>query len=85
MSLARIWPKNAHGYWKRLRVPVKNFAKGSFFDNFLTAAVFINTVALALDRYGIPVEEANNLSMMNTVFTWIFIVEAVLKIYGLGI
>lgn len=66
-------------------MPVKNFAKGSFFDNFLTAAVFINTVALALDRYGIPEEEANNLSMMNTIFTWVFIVEAVLKIYGLGI
>jgi hypothetical protein len=85
INSTRIWPKRIYGYWKRCRVPIKNFAKGAFFDNFLTIAVFINTVALALDRYGISTEEANNLSMMNTIFTWIFIVEAVLKIVGLGI
>jgi hypothetical protein len=85
ISGTRIWPKRVYGYWKRCRVPIKNFVKGAFFDNFLTIAVFINTVALALDRYGISAEEANNLSVMNTIFTWIFIVEAVLKIIGLGI
>lgn len=42
-----------YGIWKQFQVPVKRFVKGPIFDNFMTAAVFVNTVALALDRYGI--------------------------------
>lgn len=63
---------------------IKDFIRSSFFDNFLTLCVFINTVLLALDRHDIdPVEEAN-LAFLNTIFTWIFIVEMSLKLIGLG-
>lgn len=65
-------------------MPLKNFVKGTFFDNFMTLAVTINTVALALDKYGISEEDNANLATMNTVFTWIFIFEMVSKIVGLG-
>lgn len=50
----------------------------------MTLAVTINTVALALDRYGIDQTDADNLATMNTVFTWIFICEMSFKIIGLG-
>lgn len=50
----------------------------------MTAAVFVNTVALALDRYGIDSTDEYNLTLMNTVFTWIFICEMSFKIIGLG-
>jgi hypothetical protein len=84
ISVVRVWPKHLFGYWKRFQVPLKNFVKGTFFDNFMTLAVTVNTVALALDRYGINEEDADNLATMNTVFTWIFICELGFKLVGLG-
>ena len=42
-----------YGLWKKFKVPIKQFVKGPVFDNFMTAAVFVNTIALALDKYGI--------------------------------
>ena len=85
VSGVRIWPKALYGYWKRARTPVKALVKSQPFDYFLLAAVFGNTIVLSLDAYGISSAEAAQLSILNTVFTWIFIVEASLKITGLGI
>jgi len=53
ISKTRIWPKMPYGLWKKFKVPIKQFVKGPVFDNFMTAAVFVNTIALALDKYGI--------------------------------
>ena len=50
----------------------------------MTLSVFINTVALALDKYGIDPTDQANLSIMNDIFTWIFICELSFKIIGLG-
>jgi len=50
----------------------------------MTASVFVNTVALALDKYGINETDQANLSTMNTIFTWIFICELGFKLVGLG-
>lgn len=53
-------------------------------DNLMTLAVFLNTVVMALDRYGLGEEEDNFLNMSNSFFTWVFIVEFVMKIVALG-
>lgn len=50
----------------------------------MTLAVFINTIALAMDRYGIDPDTQASLQTMNTVFTWIFMVELGSKLLGLG-
>lgn len=84
ISNVRVWPKSLYGYWKSFQARLKNFVKGAFFDNFMTVAVFINTIALGMDRYGIPEVESANLQVMNTVFTWIFICEMGMKIVGLN-
>jgi hypothetical protein len=52
-----VWPKGFYGLFKRSRVALKNFVRGPFFDNFMTLAVLVNTVVLAMDRYGIPEQE----------------------------
>jgi hypothetical protein len=83
ISGVRIWPKSIRGVWKKFHARLKGFVKGPFFDNFMTLAVFVNTICLALDRYGISDDESANLTTMNTVFTWIFICEMSLKIVGL--
>ena len=50
----------------------------------MTLCVTINTVVLALDRYGIDKEEEELLTMMNVYFTWIFIGELCFKMISIG-
>lgn len=54
------------------------------FENFMTISVTINTVALAMDHYGIDPSLEKTLTDMNLVFTIIFCIEMGLKILGLG-
>lgn len=51
----------------------------------MTLAVLVNTVVLAMDRYGIPPEEEQLYVIMNNYFTWIFIFELVTKVAAIGI
>jgi len=71
-------------YVKKLRWIVKAFILSTVMDNFLTFCVFSNTICLAMDRYGIDPEMENFLTWANTVFTYIFISELILKIGGIG-
>jgi hypothetical protein len=80
----RVWPKGPYGYFKRLRVLLKQIVRGSVFDNSMTICVAINTVVLAMDRYGIDSTTAQLLTDMNTAFTWIFIVEMGTKLAAEG-
>mmetsp|Transcript_17670 Transcript_17670/g.12719 ORF Transcript_17670/g.12719 Transcript_17670/m.12719 type:complete len:155 (-) Transcript_17670:740-1204(-) len=61
------------------------FVKSGFFENFMTFAVLLNTIALAMDRYGMPESEAKFLELINELFTWIFIVEMSMKLLAIGI
>ena len=80
----RVWPQGAIGYVKRARVSLKKIAKSGMFENLMTFCVLLNTITLALDRYGMPKAEQVILGDMNTVFTWIFIVEMGSKLLAVG-
>jgi voltage-dependent calcium channel T type alpha-1G len=80
----RVWPEGYPGYSKRLRYSLRIFVKSDFYDNFFTFFVFLNTITLSLDSYGISQERKNFLNVSNTYFTWIFIVEMVLKQVAIG-
>ena len=81
----RVWPKSIKGYYKKYQSSLKDLVKHSLFDNFMTLSVLLNTITLALDRYGIDESTSSLLNSFNDVFTWIFIVEMSLKLLGLGI
>lgn len=57
MSSMRVWPKGVPGVIKRVRFLVKKFINSGFMDNVMTLAVFVNTVVMALDRYGVKERE----------------------------
>jgi hypothetical protein len=74
-----------YGVYKRSRNFAKMIAKSSFLDNSMTLSVFINTISLALDRYGIDKDLNILLGTFNTIFTWIFIFEMGIKLIGQGL
>jgi hypothetical protein len=65
-------------YW------IRSVVKSVFFEHFMTICVTVNTIILAIDRYGISQTEENNLQNFNLFFTIVFTVEMALKLFGLG-
>ena len=73
------------GFFDWTRYVVRCIVKSGWFEQFMTICVLTNTVTLAIDRYGIDDQEKQNLKICNYIFTGIFIVELVVKLYGLGL
>ena len=51
----------------------------------MTVCILINTIALSLDRYPIQKNEEKVYDYINSVSTFIFIAEMIIKIFGLGL
>ena len=84
MNKLRVWPKGVAGVLKRARFLLKSIMLSGLMDNFMTFAVLINTVVMAMDRYGVKEEEERITTKVNQFFTFLFIVEFVLKITAIG-
>ena len=50
----------------------------------MTLAVLVNTIGMAMESYDMDSKLADNLVHMNNIFTWIFIVELVMKLFAIG-
>jgi hypothetical protein len=84
MTNSRVYPSGFYGSFVKIREWVKIFVDSSFFENFMTLAVAINTIVLSLDHHGISKSRELTLTQMNFYFTVIFICEMGLKLIGLG-
>jgi hypothetical protein len=84
MSTVRVWPKGFAGVLKRARWLLRKFIMSSFMDNVMTLCVFVNTVIMALDRYGIKKDEEFIMDNINKFFTFTFIAEFGMKIVAIG-
>ena len=54
------------------------------FNIGILLCILSNTVVLALDRYPISKEEDETLELINEIFAYIFFVEMIIKLIGLG-
>lgn len=59
--------------------------KSSYFQTFVMACIFINTIVLACDHYGISDEFSTFLETVNIGLTFIFFLEMCLSMAGLGV
>lgn len=61
----RVFPKASAGLMKKARCLLKQFVRTPVFENFMTISVLINTIVMAMDRYGIDQKEAQVLDDLN--------------------
>ncbi|KAF4319424.1 hypothetical protein BBO99_00002108 [Phytophthora kernoviae] len=54
------------------------------FSTIVTALILLNTVLLSLDQYPVDESLASTVDVINFVLTLLFLLEAVLKVFGLG-
>jgi hypothetical protein len=85
MNSVRVWPKGKLGFFKKLRVTLKQVVKSGFWDNFMTGCVLANTVTMAMERYSMPPQEAVVIEIINEIFTYIFIFEMTCKLIAIGV
>ena len=81
----RVWPEGLFGIHKRIKFITRSIVKNEAYDNFFTFFVFLNTITLSLNSYGMSEGLIEVLEITNNWFTGIFIVEMVVKIAGIGI
>lgn len=76
-------PRDLDQYSKARRV-VYDLVSHYKFDLAIAVVIGLNVVFMALEFYQMPQKLIFFLRIMNYIFTGIFILEAILKIYGLG-
>jgi hypothetical protein len=54
------------------------------FDAFITAFIMFNTITLALEFYDMPMELITGLEICNYIFSGVFLIEMIFKLWGLG-
>jgi hypothetical protein len=70
--------------YKRAKFLWRIQVKSDLYDHFFTFFVFLNTITLACERYGIDPELELFLESTNIYFTVVFIYEMFAKIGGIG-
>lgn len=78
-----MWRSGIIGFLKVVHRHIELFVLGDFFGNVATAAVFGNTIVLALDGTFNDDSTVAFLDTLNTSFSYLFIVEMGCKLVGL--
>ena len=79
-----IWLEGWGGLVATTRRYAREFVDSEFISVFLMLSVFMNTVVLGMDGL-VPLTFNPTLDLINTIFTFIFTTELVIKLYGFGI
>eukprot|EP01022_Parablepharisma_sp_SALTPOND_P016346 TRINITY_DN2382_c0_g1_i1.p1 TRINITY_DN2382_c0_g1~~TRINITY_DN2382_c0_g1_i1.p1 ORF type:complete len:1853 (+),score=104.69 TRINITY_DN2382_c0_g1_i1:61-5559(+) len=85
LTSLKLWRKGWKGIWAKLKHRIKVIMISKITFGIMTLCALVNTVILATIRYGQPEDEAVFMQQMNNVFTYIFIAEMMLKVFGLGV
>ncbi|XP_043997145.1 voltage-dependent T-type calcium channel subunit alpha-1H-like [Gambusia affinis] len=70
--------------WLPIRRKLETVVTGNFFNRFITVAILLNILTMAIEHHNQPELMTMALQMSNYVFTAVFAVEMVLKLMALG-
>ena len=73
----RVWDNRIYLFFYRV-------CTHSIFTGFITFLIIYNTIILALDKFPVNENMDKILEVMNDVLSWLFVVEMIVKLIGLG-
>ncbi|XP_027886317.1 voltage-dependent T-type calcium channel subunit alpha-1H-like isoform X2 [Xiphophorus couchianus] len=88
-----IWGSNHHHLeessplgrcWLPIRRKLEALVTGNVFNRFITIAILLNILTMAIEHHDQPEMMTNVLQISNYVFTGVFVMEMVLKLMALG-
>lgn len=68
---------------KNARDCTKKFIGNVYFENFITIAICLNTVVMAMNHFNMNKQFEDILTIFNTCFMVIFTLEAILKLHAM--
>ena len=77
-------PGPCAAWWGSQRANVRGLVSTSAFDQLVMVAIGLNTLCLAVVHYNQPVSMTEALDWLEYAFTAVFMLEAFLKLFGLG-
>ena len=69
---------------KALQSWARRIVSSPVFSNFFLGCIILNTLLLTLEYDGMPERMEFVLSVANIVLTWLFVLELLMKLIGLG-
>lgn len=60
-----MWPDGIHGFFKRIRVYVRNLVLQPVFEYFFILIVLLNSVILVLNSFGLSYEIQSTLDVLS--------------------
>ena len=76
-----IWVRPPKGTW---RYYIREFCDSNFLDNFIMIVIVLNMIIMAIGFENCPPLYEEILTILNYIFTGIFIAECIIKLIGLG-
>ena len=76
-----VWKKPPKDSYKYI---LREFADNSYLDNFIMIVIFLNLIFMALNFEGSSAGYNLALTIVNYIFTGIFIIECIIKLLGYG-
>jgi Ion transport protein len=68
----------------QLRTRLRTITESSTFDRFFLVLIVLNTLAMAVVYNGMPDTMSQTLDWFNSIFTFVFVAEVVLKMVAMG-
>jgi len=82
---APAWVREPPEWWTNSRDRVGRFVSHWLFSSTILAFIVMNTVVLSLDHHPMDAQFSDHLEIVNFALTMVFVVEMILKLFGLGI
>ena len=84
MELA-LWESGLKGALAKMSSFLKSFVDSSGFRSTILVCIILNTAVLSVDHYGAPEDLKTFVYLTNLVFTFVFVAEMALKLFGYGL
>jgi len=81
----RVWLPGIYGYLNAIRSLIYKMTINQYFDYFILLCVCANTIVMALEGLVVDQDEILIMENISTIFTFLFLIEAILKLISLGI
>jgi len=81
----KVWLPGIYGYLNGIRSLIYKMTINYYFDYFILLCVCANTIVMALEGMVLNPDGILIMENISTIFTFLFLAEAILKLISLGI
>lgn len=76
--------KSQNTIFSKLQLSIERIIRLKIISWFFSVLIILNTITLSIDHYGISDSLNSTLFIINSIFTYIFLLEMILRLIGLG-